>query len=401
MKKTLLIFISIWLASNLLAQDKKTEKAISKAKEEADGGNCEDALARLNKLSNTDSSNATLEYLKAKCNYQLQQYDESKVHITRYFKLQNDTSKEEYAEMKGIAAQLNIKAGESFGNRDTAGLVGGGFNEQQTWDRAFRTHDIKAYRNYIRFFPNGPHIDEAKQIVDFNDKKENNPSRLIVDAVKQSNWKLIKELLDKGADINYVEVHKNTISKASGEINEYYFETPLSIALMKFDYTMVKYFLEQGADPNRLVYRRINDGDKSLNRYRSILENMIIATSKNGVYAGQDSKLVDFIDLMLHYGLDLNLYKGGPISTAVYFHDPKKFKRYLLIRYLLRKGADPSLHGDGPNDESAIQIARSRADKTMVTLLKDKRYKDSRKKYQERLQNGTYGYPVKKVPATQ
>ena len=364
----------------------KQEKLLRQAREEVEGGKLDEALQHLEKYAKKmDSTTAEVEYLKTKCYYSLQKYGDAKEHLNAFLAIGKDTTNADYLEMKALAVQLKLKNDETFGERDTAGLVGGGFDEQKTWEYAQRTGNVKIYRNYLRFFPNGMHVEEAKKVVDYYDKKESTPSKLLVDAVRRADWTLIKELIEKGADVNYVEVHKNALDKAEGKVSEYFFETPLSAALVKLDYTLSKYLLEQGADPNRFMYRKVYEADKRTGRTRTILENLIIATSKNGIYSGQDAKLIDLMDLMMHYGLDLDYYQGSPISTAVFYHDPKKYKRTLLIRYMLRKGADPYLHGI---DRSAVQIARERGDKAMLTILRDKKYKDARKRYQENRQKG-------------
>jgi hypothetical protein len=392
-KYCLAVILFLLVAVDASAQRRKNkEDLVLKAQTEYDAGKYEDALATLVKArEQLDTTTADIEYLVIKSSHQLKRYTHAQLHLKDYFALEADTTLPRFQEMRTLSAELKKSqpAATIENGADTAGLVGGGFTEEETWQLAYRTNNIKAYRNYLRFYPEGPHAKEAKKFVDFEDKKNNSPSKLIVSAVKRGDWKLINELIENGADVNYMEAKKATIKKANGNAYEYTFDTPLSVALMKFDYTMVKFLLDQGADPNRLVYRKVYDYaydyKQEEGRTRTILESMIVATSKYGMYRGRDAELIDFIDIMLKHGLDINFYQGSPLATAVYFHDAKNYKRTLLIRYLLRKGADPRLKGPDIQDRSAIEVARQKGDKKLVAILKDKKYKEARKNYQAKM----------------
>ncbi|MDX2001995.1 MAG: hypothetical protein SFW35_06175 [Chitinophagales bacterium] len=368
----------------------KPEQYVANAQANYDAGNYELTLEELIKARDAmDTTNASIEYLTVKASHNLKRYSIAQEHLQDYFKHASDTTSAQFQEMRKLEKELNKSLGSNNpSSRDTSQLIGGGFSETETWEYATRTNNLNAYRNYLRFFPEGPHALEAKEKVDFEEKKANNPSKLIVSAVKKGDIALLKELLAKGADVNHKDIIKVTTKKSQGNVYEYYVETPLSIAFTKFDYALVKYLLEQGADPNILVYKKVYDYKYAYKpeegRTRSLLENMIVATSRYGVYTGRDAELIDFIDLMLKYNLDINFYQGSPLATAVFYHNAKKYRRTLLIRYLLRKGADPRMKGKEMDSKSAIDVARERGDKKTLAILKDKKYKAARKEYQKK-----------------
>lgn len=333
--------------------------------------------AAIAKLNNTSLD---IQYWLAKSNFALNRYKQTRVDIEKYMELLDSTGHFGLAEM----TELNTKLDEKIGvadtvERDVSRLVGGGFTESETWDYARKTGSLNAYRNYIKFYPNGPHVAEAKQIVEYQEKLTQEPSKLLAEAVKRGDMKMVRDLLDRGADVNYAENYTRVFERAEGKMYEINFEMPLYAALMKMDYAMTKFLLENGADPNRFVYRKVytyQSGGKS----KTILESMIIATSKHGRYPNQDDKLIELIELLLDHGLDINFYNGSPLATAVYYHDKREYRRSKLIRFLLRKGADPKLRGWNDGERSALDIAKEREDKRMVQTLKEKRYKEIRKK---------------------
>ncbi len=332
------------------------------------------AVAKLNNTS------LDIQYWLAKSNYALGRFKQSRVDIEKYMALIDTTGHYGLVEM----TELNTKLDDNLGKvdtvqRDVSRLVGGGFTEDETWDYAKKTGSLNAYRNYIKFYPNGPHVPEAKQFVDFQEKLTQEPSKLLVEAIKRSDMKMVRDLLNRGADVNYAENYTRIFERSEGKLYEINFEMPLYAALLKMDYAMTKFLLENGADPNRFVYRKVytyQSGGKS----KTILESMIIATSEHGRYPNQDDQLIELIELLLDHGLDINFFNGSPLATAVYYHDKRNYRRSKLIRFLLRKGADPKLRGWNDGERSALDIAKEREDKRMVQTLKEKRYKELRKK---------------------
>ncbi len=328
------------------------------------------------KMNNT---NLEIQYWLAKSNYALGRYKQARVDAVKFLEFADANLHLGYLEITQIKADVDAKIGvEDTVVRDVSNLVGGGFTESETWDFARKTGNLQAYRNYIKFYPDGPHVAEAKSIVEFQEKLNQEPSKLLAEAVKRGDMKMVRDLLDRGADVNYAENYTRIFERSEGKVYEINFEMPLYAAVMKMDYAMTKFLLENGADPNRFVYRKVytyQSGGKS----KTILESLIIATSQNGRYPNHDDQLIELIDLMLKHGLDVNFYNGSPLSTAVYYHDAKKYRRTKLIRYLLRKGADPKLFGWNDGERSALDIAKEREDKRMLQTLKEKRYKTIRK----------------------
>lgn len=354
---------------------------LQKAKQYFDAGNYNGAIEYLDsavaKLNNTTLD---IQFWLAKSNYALSRFKQSRLDAERYLELPDANVHMGFAEITNLKTQLDAKLGVAdTTDRDVSKLVGGGFTEAETWDFARKTGNLQAYRNYIKFYPNGPHAAEAKTIVDYQEKLTQEPSKLLAEAVKRGDMKMVRDLLERGADVNYAENYTRIFERTEGKVYEINFEMPLYAAVMKMDYAMTKFLLENGADPNRFVYRKVytyQQGGKS----KTILESLIIATSQNGRYPNHDDQLIELIDLLLKHGLDINFYNGSPIATAVYYHDAKKYRRTKLVRYLLRKGADPKLRGWNDGERSALDIAKEREDKRMTQTLKEKRYKDLRKK---------------------
>lgn len=358
-------------------------------------GHYDNTIAILDKAVNLmDSTTVDVQYLLCKSNMDLGRKKQAQKDAHKFLTISTDSLAPHYTEIKNIYLQLESEIGAYNVERDVGNLIDGGFNEQETWDYALRTGTLQAFRNYVKFFPNGVHVPQAEVYIKQEEKKMEEPSKLLVDAVKHGDMKKVRELIEAGADVNYVVTYKRSFKKSMGYSHDLYFETPLYMALYKFDYAMAKYLLENGADPNRFTYRKIYDY-KSGGKTRSILESMIIACSENGIHAGKDDRLIEFIDLLLDYGLDINFYKGSPLATAVYYHDKKKYNRYKLIRYLLRKGADPTLPGWNDGSASALSIAKSRGEDHLVEILKSKRYKEIRKKIAKKKQQEVREYLAK------
>lgn len=337
--------------------------------------------AAIAKLNNTTPD---IQYWLAKSNFALGRYKQTRVDIEKYMGLLDSTGHFGLIEITQLSAKVDDKIGVADTvERDVSRLVGGGFTESETWDYARKTGSLNAYRNYVKFYPDGPHAAEAKQIIEYQEKLTQEPSKLLAEAVKRGDMKMVRDLLDRGADVNYAENYTRVFERSEGKMYEINFEMPLYAALMKMDYAMTKFLLENGADPNRFVYRKVytyQSGGKS----KTILESMIIATSKNGRYPNQDDRLIELIELLLDHGLDINFYNGSPLATAVYYHDMRNYRRSKLIRFLLRKGADPKLRGWNDGERSALDIAKEREDKRMVQTLKEKRYKEIRKKLEKK-----------------
>lgn len=355
------------------------------AKQYFDNGNYNAAIEYLDvavaKLNNTSLD---IQYWLAKSNFALGRYKQARVDIEKYMGLMDSTGHPGLVEMTELNAKLDEKIGVADTvERDVSRLVGGGFTEAETWDYARKTGSLNAYRNYVKFYPDGPHAAEAKQIIDYQEKLTQEPSKLLAEAVKRGDMKMVRDLLNRGADVNYAENYTRVFERSEGKMYEINFEMPLYAALMKMDYAMTKFLLENGADPNRFVYRKVytyQSGGKS----KTVLESMIIATSKNGRYPNQDDRLIELIELLLDHGLDINFYNGSPLATAVYYHDKRDYRRSKLIRFLLRNGADPKLRGWNDGERSALDIAKEREDKRMVQTLKEKRYKEIRKKLEKK-----------------
>lgn len=351
------------------------------AESKFDMGQYEQSIVILDHAVNKmDRTLPEIQYLLAKSNMALNRKKQAQKDVYKYLQLQDlDSTTQQYLDMRELVVQLDNELGPLEEERDITGLIGGGFTEQETWDYAVRTNSLQAFRNYLKFYPNGLYSETAKLIIDREEKLREAPSKLLIEAVKRGDMREVRKLIEGGeVDVNFVTTYKITYDRPSGHAYDLHFETPLYMALYKFDYSMAKYLLENGADPNRFTYRKIYDY-KEGGRTKSILESLVIATSATGIHAGQDDKLIEFIELMLDHGLDINFYQGSPLATTVYFHDRKNYNRYKLIRYMLRKGADPKLPGWADGQFSALDIARSRNDKKLIQVLKDKRYKKKRK----------------------
>lgn len=356
-----------------------------KAKSFYEAGNFNNAIIYLDSaITLSNSTTLDVQFWLAKSNYALGREKQARVDAEKFLTLPDANVHFGYAEVLSLRDTLNLKLGlEDTTQRDVANLVGGGFTESETWDYARKTGSLQAYRNYLKFYPNGPHAAEAKQIVEYQEKLTQEPSKLLVEAVKRNDMKMVRDLLNRGADVNYADTYSKVFERAEGKVYDINFEMPLYVALMRMDYAMTKFLLENGADPNRFVYRKVytyQTGGKT----KTILESLILATSKNGRYPNQDDRLIEFIELLLEHGLEINFYNGSPLSTAVYYHDAKKYRRTKLIRFLLRNGADPKLRGWNDGERSALDIAKERNDKKMVQTLKEKRYKDIRKKLEKK-----------------
>ncbi|CAN5278445.1 hypothetical protein BH09BAC1_BH09BAC1_01650 [soil metagenome] len=329
-------------------------------------------------------TNFEIQYWLAKSNNALGRFKQARVDALKYLNLPDASVQLGYSEMMELKSSLDLKLGvEDTTHRDGSRLVGGGFTESETWEFARKTGNLQAFRNYLKFYPDGPHALEAKQAVEREEKLNQEPSKLLVEAVKRGDMNQVRDLLNRGADVNYAETFTRVFERAEGKSYEINFEMPLYVALMRMDYAMTKFLLENGADPNRFIYRKIytyQSGGKT----KTLLESMIVVTSQHGRYPNSDDRLIEFIDLLLEHGLDINFYNGSPISAAVYYHDAKKYKRTKLIRYLLRKGADPKLKGWNDGAASALDIAKGENDKRLLETLKEKRYKEIRKKIAKR-----------------
>lgn len=358
----------------------KVALLVFQAENSYDQGRYEDAINLLDQAANLmDSTTADIQYMLAKSNYALNRKKQTHKDVYKYLEISIDTLTDRYAEMVMLKDTLDAELGTYEVERDVTGLVGGGFSEQETWDFAQSTKSLQAYRNYVKYFPEGIYVAQAKYFIKQEETRREAPSKFLVDAVKRGDMKEVRKLIESGTvDVNYVVTYKQTFEKSKGNAYDLYFETPLYMALYKFDYSMAKYLLENGADPNRFTTRKLYDY-KEGGRSRSIVESMIIATSKNGIHKDRDEELIDFLDLMMDHGLDINFYQGSPLATAVYYHDRKEYRRTMLIRFLLRKGANPRLPGWADGKMSAIDIAKARGDKKTLSVLKDKRYKKKRK----------------------
>ncbi len=333
-----------------------------------------------------------IQYWLAKSNNALTRFKQAQVDVEKFLALPDANVHLGYNEMLELKATLDKNLGVAdTTERDVSKLVGGGFTESETWDYARKTGSLNAYRNYLKFYPNGPHAAEAKQVVEYQEKLTQEPSKLLVEAVKRGDMNLVRDLLNRGADVNYADSYTRVFERSEGKAYEVSYEMPLYAALMKMDYAMTKFLLENGADPNRFVYRKVytyRGGGKT----KTILESLIIVTSQNGRYPNSDDRLIEFIDLLLQHGLEINFYNGSPLSAAVYYHDAKKYKRTKLIRYLLRKGADPKLPGWNDGERSAVDIAKERKDKRLLETLNEKRYKTVRKELAKKRQQELKDY---------
>ncbi len=105
----------------------------------------------------------------------------------------------------------------------------------------------------------------------------------LLEQIYESNLNRIKELLGEGADINYID--KNM-------------DSPLLMAISNNNYTLVKFLLENGANPNP-------DPDKVYTLPLNLAIDVAVETTKNNINETKDS--TDIIKLLLEFGANLNI----------------------------------------------------------------------------------------------
>ena len=221
--------------------------------------------------------------------------------------------------------------------------------------------------------------------------KESKNSALVFFA-RRGDEKIVKLLLDNGANVNKLDIDANTPLvlasysdnkgivkilldyKANPNIPNMYGETPLIIATILKNDNIVKDLLEAGADVNK------KDSIGSTSLLRNIFNwNDIIF--KDLLEAGADPNIKNkngdsvitpktltkpiIIDNMLEHGLDINMrdkYGSTILMLAIWY------QQYDTINLLLKKDADITLkNNDG---ETAMSIAELLGNKDILFLLK-------------------------------
>lgn len=128
----------------------------------------------------------------------------------------------------------------------------------------------------------------------------------LLDAVKSRNFKLIEELIAKGADVNYL------------------FETgidPIFLAVTEKDIEMVMFLLQYNIDLGR--------------QYDKKKFSLLHAAAES----------YEITELLLDKGIEVNskdFYGNTPLFTALYYA-PLKGGDYKVVELLLQHGADPYL----------------------------------------------------------
>lgn len=105
----------------------------------------------------------------------------------------------------------------------------------------------------------------------------------LLNQVFESNLDKIKELLNEGANINYID--KNM-------------DSPLLIAISNNNYDLVKFLLENGANPNP-------DPDKVYTLPLNLAIDTSVEVTKNNIDVKEDS--IDIIKLLLEFGANFNI----------------------------------------------------------------------------------------------
>lgn len=381
-KYTLLFFISVFLCQNIVAQDNKqaafmkifeAERLFAAEKYSA-------ALSQLNQAEEIlDTSNTQLELWKAKTYLKLGEYDNALESAAYY--LANERAKEslEYGEMQKLKIEANKAIAEEARQDSLRQVNQVREAENKFWIEVRRRNTVEEYQRYLSAYPNGHYSNLAKNKIK-NIKVVSLPGSHLVDAVKRGDYDAVtKMVLKDSVNVNHEVIRKKTKNLRQGDKYEIYHESPLYMAIYKMDFRMIRFLLEQGADPNGVSYSEIIPYKKEVYK-RSYLSSLIRLTSKDGIHSNKEEQVVELIRLLSDYGLDANFMNGEPLALAV-FYRVKGYKRSTVIRELLRKGADPKAKGFiyKGNSYSALDLAKIRKDDYIKEVLNDKRYKKLRK----------------------
>lgn len=371
------------MSLQLTAQDKNqmAYMKIFEAERFFDLGNYAQALEKLNDAETIlDTTNLQIEYWRSKTYMEIEDFENALESVSYYLKNEPATVSVEYQDMQKIK-ELALQGLRNIAVQDSLKeLENERAEEDAFWLEIRRKNTIEDYERYLEKYPKG-HFAKLAQNKIKNIKVITLPGSKLVDAVKLGDYNAITKLVLKDSvDVNHQVLRKKTVEKRQGDIYKIYHESPLYMAIYKMDFRSIRFLLEQGADPNGIAYTEINTGTKEEYK-RSYLSSLMRLTSKDGLHKDKEDQTVELLRLLKDYSIDPNYVNGEPLATAV-FYRVKGYRRSKVIRELLRMGADPKAEGYRHKGTyySAMDIAKIRDDDYLIDMLKDKRYKQIRKK---------------------
>jgi ankyrin repeat protein len=158
----------------------------------------------------------------------------------------------------------------------------------------------------------------------------------LISAIVSRNIKIIRMLLDKGADINIIDD------------SEMY--TPLHLAVLEDNIEIIQMLLDKGANINILCYS-LNNGKKYTPLHLVVLE-----------------RNIDLVEILLEKGANINLQNSSgetPLHLAVLEQDIN------IVKMLLEKGAHINLQNSSGETPLHLAIKTNENDK-IINLLIDK-----------------------------
>lgn len=216
----------------------------------------------------------------------------------------------------------------------------------------------------------------------------NPASQALLDAIYKNNFSLMKEALDKGADVNYhkqgqftpltLAVKNKNIALVSYLIdkgadvnkpvaNAALIQTPLIMAINNNDLEIVKLLIENGANPNITQKSRQTIFDnKPINQEETTP--LILAIKKDYV---DEPPSIEMIEYLIAKGANVNQTDSQgytPLMATLDYRWANQHQiRYEIAVILLNAGAEPNITDF--NNKTALQYAYENNFLSMVRLL--------------------------------
>jgi len=225
-------------------------------------------------------------------------------------------------------------------------------------------------------------VNEISEIIKKDTDKKLNAQRELLIALIKNDLNKVKNAIKDGADIDYQEKEDNQILIPSKKFKTRFYKkfgyqscTPLELALVFDDLPIIKYLLENGANPNLIdSYNRnalseyLNEGGESVEMVNLLLKfkadpNIIDGGGRSALFSSYYRHKPNIMMALIKGGADINLPVHGNtlLCQCVFDNDIK------LAETLLKLGADPNIQDD--YDATPLIHAVQRNNLSMVNLL--------------------------------
>lgn len=362
--------------------------AFLKAEEQFDAGNYQACLNKLDEvISLIGSSNARIQYYKAKSYNGLGNQTQTKKEIEKYFTL-NPNKDDWYKEMLALSEEIDnkIKAQQAeevrlqkereeadrktkaddeawfsamvsdseIGYEAYLVLHPNGKHSQEAnekiekiyFDKAWNTNTIENWNRYLKRFPNGKKQNVSDAYHNLNllkNKKainENPNEYLEKELIKSSpNVKYIWDAILKGANPNMEVKGGNSL-----------IISPLSIGVYFNRNEIIKYLSDifaKGTNANQLSAKSTDDPKPACANYYVIKDYI---TRYLDYSEPDEDLLLEILKLFVKNGLDVNVSDGVILFTLVERHNEptsspsRKINTSKIVEFLLQNKAEPKLN---------------------------------------------------------